>query len=99
MKVRRNDFGIVHDNVASLFIMSIAGSFDFFEREHERLYQIVQGDFTTAERTWLETLPPRCAMPCTSLLRDIESGETGHFARTSGQENDSWPPTPTRMCS
>ena len=55
------------------------------------------GDHTCSpKRTVLSTLPPRCAMPLTSLALTSRPASDAVSARTAAPSRMPWPPTPTR---
>lgn len=54
------------------------------------------GDHTRApKRTVLSTLPPRCAMPFTSLALTWRPANEAVSARIAAPSRMPWPPTPT----
>ncbi len=54
------------------------------------------GDHTCSpKRTVLSTLPPRCAMPLTSLALTSRPAPAAVSARIAAPSRMPWPPTPT----
>ncbi len=54
------------------------------------------GDHTCSpKRTVLSTLPPRCAMPLTSLALTSRPASDAVSARIAAPSRMPWPPTPT----
>ena len=58
----------------------------------------INGEYTTGpQRTWLLTLPPRWAMPCTSACFTSKPASIPTAASKSLARIVPWPPTPARM--
>ena len=56
------------------------------------------GDHTCSpKRTVLSTLPPRCAMPLTSLALTSQPAPAAVSARTAAPSRMPWPPTPASV--